>query len=723
MYKLKTISVRSLFLVCIIGLYGCAKTSELNNFVDLGKKYDVVIERDYLGVPHIIGNKDVDAAFGFAYAQAEDNWAIIHDSIPFYRGTNASINGEDAAAIDFLIKWLGIWETVDEKYESHLKPETRGWIQAFVDGINYYAALHPEQTNENIFPITGKDVVAGYMLRHLLFFGFDGPIMELFEDERQRPVSRNPTSKTGESYLSSIAGVLINDLPIGSNAIAVSSPFTLDGATRLAINSHQPTTGPVAWYEAHIQSHEGLNIMGGLFPSSATIGVGFTNNLAWGATVNKPDLVDIFVLETDPDNPMRYKLDGKWKNLTSKDIEIKVKLFGFFPWTVKETVFASDHGPVIQNDHGTYAVRYAGMGEIRQLEQWLAMNKAQNFDQWLDAMRMQSFASFNFVYADREGNTMFVHNSLTPKRQSGYDWTQYLPGDDGQLIWQDYMEFDDLPQVTNPASGYLHSANQTPFKVTAAADNPIKEDYKVEDGFPTRMTNRANRGLELLEDMDSISEHQFFELKHDKKYSINSRAYQFLKRAFDADISLSQINNNPIYSSAQALIADWDLSTDINSRGAALGTCVLGSEWLSEQKGEVAPDPLGELIRCTDLLMDKVGRIDPLWGDINRHIRGDINIPIGGGPDTLRAIYGMGLEDNGFLTNVAGDGLYYQVSWDTDGQLKVQGTHQFGSATLDVDSPHFGDQAQNYANEILHDPLFDDALRQTKLERRYRPGE
>ena len=103
MYKLKTISVRSLFLMCIIGVYGCAKTSELNNFVDLGKKYDVVIERDYLGVPHIIGNKDVDAAFGFAYAQAEDNWAIIHDSIPFYRGTNASINGEDAAAIDFLI--------------------------------------------------------------------------------------------------------------------------------------------------------------------------------------------------------------------------------------------------------------------------------------------------------------------------------------------------------------------------------------------------------------------------------------------------------------------------------------------------------------------------------------------------------------------------------------------------------------------------------------------
>ena len=32
------------------------------------KSYDVVIERDYLGVPHIIGKTDEDAAFGFAYA-------------------------------------------------------------------------------------------------------------------------------------------------------------------------------------------------------------------------------------------------------------------------------------------------------------------------------------------------------------------------------------------------------------------------------------------------------------------------------------------------------------------------------------------------------------------------------------------------------------------------------------------------------------------------------
>jgi acyl-homoserine-lactone acylase len=105
-----------------------------------------------------------------------------------------------------------------------------------------------------------------------------------------------------------------------------------------------------------------------------------------------------------------------------------------------------------------------------------------------------------------------------------------------------------------------------------------------------------------------------------------------------------------------------------------------------------------------------------------RFFRGDLNIPAGV-PDTLRAIYGMGMEKDGYLTNVAGDGLYYQVFYNTQGDLKVRGVHQYGAATLDENSPHYADQAEDYANEILHDPLFDDARRQSKIERRYRPGD
>ena len=700
----------------LILLNGCAEKFIAADYLQLNLNYDVVIERDHLGVPHVMGERDVDTAFGFAYAQAEDNWQIIHDSVSFYRGTNAAVNGKDAAIIDFLVKWLGIWDTIEADYDSQLSVPTRAYIEAFADGINYYAALHPEQTNRNIFPINGKDIVAGYMLRHLLFYGFDTVLSEIYAKERQRSISLGPESeaKGVQSH-----GVTFNNLPIGSNAFSVSPHFSTDGATRLAINSHQPTTGPVAWNEAHIQSNEGLNIMGGLFPSSVTIGVGFTENLGWGATVNKPDLVDVYVLDIDPNDPMRYRLDGKWKTLEARDLDVEVKIFGFLNWTSTQEGLRSVHGPVLRTDHGTYAIRYAGMNELRQVEQWLAMNKAQTFEDWRNALRMQAFASFNFVYADREGNTMFVHNSLTPKRYSGYDWTQYLPGDDSRLIWDSYMAFDDLPQVINPKSGYLHSANQSPFYVTAEGDNPIKANYRLEDGFPTRMTNRADRGLELFAELGPISEEEFSAIKHDKSFSKNSRSMGFINKLIALDLHSAET----LYQDAQQVITQWDRNTNIENRGAALSSCVIGSEWLAEQKGLPEPDVRVELIRCADLLMAKTGRLDPLWGDVNRHIRGDLNVPVGGGPDTLRAIYGVGMEEDGFLTNVAGDGLYYLLSWNASGEQKIRGIHQYGAATLDETSPHYADQAQDYVNEVLHDPLFDAKTRAPLIERRYRPGE
>ena len=696
---------------------GCVQKFNPADYLQINEKYDVVIERDHLGVPHIIGERDVDAAFGFAYAQAEDNWQIIHDSIPFYRGTNAAINGRDAATIDFLIHWLGIWQDLDAGYEAQLKPETRAYIEAFADGINYYAALHPEETDQRLFPINGKDIVAGYMLRHLLFYGFDGPVIELFEEQRKYPVSNSGDAVADTEARSH--GVTMGGLPVGSNAMAVSPYNSTDGSTMLAINSHQPTTGPVAWYEAHVQSNEGLNIMGGLFPSSVTIGVGFNENLGWGATVNKPDLVDIYVLDIDPNNPNRYKLDGEWKTLEARDIDVDVKVFGFLNWTSTQEGLRSVHGPVLRTDHGTYAVRYAGMGEMRQVEQWLAMNKAQNFDDWRNAMRMHAFASFNLVYADREGNTMFIHNSLTPNRVSGYNWNHYLPGDDSSLIWDDYMSFDQLPQVINPRSGYIHSANQSPFHISAEGDNPVITNYRIEDGFPTRMTNRADRGLELFAELGTISEQEFFAIKHDKSFSAKSRSMTFLNQVLALDLS----DQEQKYQDAQQIIANWDRNTNIENRGAALSTCVIGTEWLAEQKGKPEPDIREELFRCSDRLLDKVGRLDPLWGDVSRHVRGDLNLPVGGGPDTLRAIYGMGMEEDGYLTNVAGDGLYYMVSWDAEGELKVRGIHQFGAATLDASSPHYADQTQDYVDEKLHDPLFDAQRRAPLIKRRYKPGE
>ena len=244
----------------------CAEKFPVVEYQKLGDKYNVVIERDIRGVPHVIGERDVDAAFGFAYAQAEDNWELVYDTIDFYRGTAAKSKGPDSAITDFLVKWLGIWDDIDAHYDTELSPEIRAYIEAYADGLNYYAAINPERAVAEL-PVTGKDIIAGYMFRHILFYGFDGVLKEVMSSERRQPIS-------------TANGVTYDDLPIGSNAMAISPANSTDGATRLAINSHQPATGPVAWYEAHIQSGEGLNAMGGLFPGSATIGVGFNENIA-----------------------------------------------------------------------------------------------------------------------------------------------------------------------------------------------------------------------------------------------------------------------------------------------------------------------------------------------------------------------------------------------------------------------------------------------------------
>ena len=180
---------------------------------------------------------------------------------------------------------------------------------------------------------------------------------------------------------------------------------------------------------------------------------------------------------------------------------------------------------------------------------------------------------------------------------------------------------------------------------------------------------------------------------------------------------------NSLQQQAQQVIAQWDLGTDVTNTSAALGTCVLLAAERQKDRDTHDAEQVAKLLgECAETLLAAQGRLDPLWGEVNRHVRGEVNVPVGGGPDILRAIYGRGLKEEGFLTNVAGDGLYYLVAWDADGQLSVEGVHQFGSATLDESSQHYSDQAVNYANEVLHAPLFDEASLQQNLLRAYRPG-
>ena len=84
--------------------------------------------------------------------------------------------------------------------------------------------------------------------------------------------------------------------PMGSNSFAVSPHRTENEETFLLINAHQPWNGPIAWYEVHLHSEEGWNMVGGTLPGSPVVFVGHNDYLGWAHTLNAPDLIDIYEL-------------------------------------------------------------------------------------------------------------------------------------------------------------------------------------------------------------------------------------------------------------------------------------------------------------------------------------------------------------------------------------------------------------------------------------------
>ena len=191
-----------LLLIVCAGLYLWFTQPRLP--ADLGEvanKYDVEILRDTWGVPHVFGTSDADAAFGLAYAHAEDDFATIQGALLAARGKLASVFGQDAAPNDYMVHLLRIWDVVDEKYET-LDPSTQAVCQGYADGLNLYAAEHPDEAMAGLYPVHGKDVVAGFVHKLPLFFGIDGVLTKLFTppepDSVRRHITRSPDSPSRE---------------------------------------------------------------------------------------------------------------------------------------------------------------------------------------------------------------------------------------------------------------------------------------------------------------------------------------------------------------------------------------------------------------------------------------------------------------------------------------------------------------------------------------------
>ena len=694
------------------------------------RDYRAEITRDEFGVPHIWGATDADVAYGVAVAHAEDDFATLQDVVAMSRGRYGAIAGEEGAAIDYVYHLLDARGTAQRHYPD-LPADTRALFEAYAAGLNDFARAHPDEIKlGNLFPVDGLDVAAGFALRQPFFFGLGGVIEPLVRGEDPRPEygppipassnePRRPTEPT--EVIRDEPGDQAHAAPLawsedgalsGSNAFAIAPEKSGDGVTRLVSNSHQPWRGGVAWYELVVESGEGWHFAGANFPGSPYPFLGHNEHLGWTNTVNTPDMVDIYRLTMD-DSGTRYRVGDRWFDLEEESVLLPVRV-GPVVLPIPRTVLRSVHGPVIRNDKGTFAIRYGGIGELGQLDAYYRLNKAENFEQWESILARMDIPSTNFIYGDEDGNIAYVYNAALPDRARGYDWRKILPGDDPRAIWRGPVPYETLPRYVNPASGWLYNANNTPYTAAGEGSDLSPEDFAPELGIEMKQTNRSRRAWKLLSEPGPIDRERLEAIKYDTGYE---RA-GYVARLWD-DLAKLDLPAGSDLARARKLLLDWDFTADNIGRGDALALLMIKEFMSAAYQNKPRPDVRGQLEWAVGHLREHFGRIDPPMSEVLRLRQGDVDLPLDGGSDTLRASTTWDVTEDGRLSVRHGDSFIQFVEWEPGQRVRSQSVQPFGAATTRPRSPHYTDQAALFVQHRLKPVHFwrEDVLANAK--RRY----
>jgi acyl-homoserine-lactone acylase len=670
---------------------------------------NVQIARDKWGVPHVFAKTDEEVAYGLAWATAEDDFSDMQFMLMAAKNCMGRHMGKDGAAIDYVGQLLRIDDTVNRDYDSTFSPEFKKVINGYVDGINAYAQKHPNEVFvKDEFPLTPKQMIAAYTMGMVAMSGVDGTIKDMLSGNVAPPDS-----------------MVIDDLgQKGSNGLAFSGRVTTDGKTYLDINSHQPLEGPLSWYEAHVCSDEGWNMIGGTFPGGMAIFHGVNENLGWAHTVNGFDNVDVYQLEMHPKKKYMYKFDGKWEKLDVKKAKLKVKLNKWLTVGVGKKIFWSKYGATVEAKTGKfYSIRFPAYLQIGAIEQWFRMNKAKNFTEFKDILNRQQLNMMNIVYADREDNIYYLFNGLIPKRDSSFNWHGTLPGNTSKTLWTEYRPIEELPQVENPDCGYIYNCNNTPFNSSCEESDPKPEDFPKSDGIQTDETNRSNRFRSLVAKQSTFSWEDFLRIKYDVQLP-DSIVFKINLAPLFKEIDPIMY---PDLTEAFTKIRSWNHRGDADNMDAALVLLTVinmneraGTQKLLRKGARASESFYIDCLRdAKDHLVKFFGDINIKLGDLLRHSKGDIDLPVSGFPDALAAAYPKEYKDGKFKVWV-GDSYIMLVKFAKEGLPEIQTVNCYG-ASNHPDSPHFTDQMQLFADKKTKPMTLDKAAVLKDAVRVYSP--
>jgi acyl-homoserine-lactone acylase len=662
----------------------------------------VTIYRDTYGVPHVFGPTDASCVFGYAYAQAEDNFWQIEDSYIRALGRASEIYGEKTLDDDLVVRTLEIPRLAKAEYERSA-PAVRELLDAFAAGVNYYLEGHPQA------PRLLRHFEPWYMLafnRYAIYYLF------LYGETG---IPKEDTAKLAQTQ--------------GSNMWAVAPAKSADGHALLFINPHQPFFGPGQWYEGQVHSQQGWDMSGASFFGSAFPTIGHNEHLGWSHTVNRPDVVDVYQETFDkPGDPLAYRYDGGYREATSWTDTIAVKTGqGMVTRTYK--MMKTHHGPVVARRNGkSLAVKFARFQEGGQIGEWYQMSKARNLAEFRKAMSRVAVPMFNAMYADDQGNIFYLYNGAVPKRSLKFDWSQPVDGSTDATEWHGFHSMDELPQLLNPKSGFLQNCNSTPF-MTTVGGNPDPSEYPkymVGEGD----TARARISRRILWNQDKFSFDDWsraafntYVIEAETEIPKLVERWQALQAS---DPARARKLARPI-----AELRVWDHISRDSSVPMTLFSLWF---WKQDHDAKAKQDPIGTLEGILSDLEKDFGTWEVPWGEINRLERVQSggeqpfsdareSLPVAGGPGPIGIVFNFyARPEKGQKEHFGVAGHSFVSVVDFGPKIQAKSVLVFGESA-DPKSPHYFDQAHLYANEQFKPAWFylDDI--RAHSERTYHPGE
>ncbi len=558
-----------------------------------GLTEEVKVFFDDYGIPHLYAQSAEDAYKALGYVHAQDRLFQMEMIRRATSGTLAEILGEALIPTDKLMRTLSIrkaainsaskaFETIDAPYKKQTLAYLEG-INQFIDEDRLPLEFKLIGFKPEHFSIEDVFITIGYMSLSFTSAISEEPLLTRIHNELGNAymidlgldTTGTNTANTQETKESDIISQILAPLHIqellpvpiweGSNNWAISKERSVSGKALLANDTHIKYAQPAVWYEAHI-NYPGFEMFGYYLAGVPFAIIGHNDRLGWGTTIFPFDNMDLYRETSHPDNPMEYLVDDQWKAFQLDIQTIYVKDAEPVSYHLKY----SHHGPILNEVYphiGKEEQQPISLWwslhnlENKSLEALYLMNNASDITAFEEAVSLVDIIGQNIVYADADDNIAWWASGRIPIRSEGINSKLILDGSHSKNDITGYYDFEKNPQMINPESGILVTANNKPH----AVDGLVYPGYYAPGLRAERLSILLN--TRNTWDLESMRQLQLDNL---------SERDTMIRNLIMNSLAINEINSEgESFAHALKYFKDWDGKSGVGSVGATIYNQIL----------------------------------------------------------------------------------------------------------------------------------------------------